>query len=249
MKAPPREYYQATMWRSALRLVPALGVLALWLTGHTTMAVTLFCTVSVIVAYLVLSPYTRLLGPIVTEMEGSNLVFITIDDGPHPDTTPGLLDLLDQHQTKAVFFVIGDRVNRWPELAKAIVERGHTIGNHTMTHPAAMFWSLGPWRTWAEIVSCQDAIREATGVEAKWFRAPVGHFNFFTHPALKALDMKLMSWSARGFDGVDGDVESVVKRIEKGLRPGAIVLMHEGRPSALEIMSRVLRSSVANRSR
>ena len=240
MSVPPREYLRATMSRTAMRIIPAVLVLILWISGHERLALALFCTVSALVAYLVLSPYTRLLGPVTTQMPDRETPLITIDDGPHPETTPALLDLLDEHQTKAVFFVVGDRVNQWPDLAREIVRRGHVIGNHTMTHPAKSFWMLGPRGTWREIADCQQAIQQATGVEARWFRAPVGHYNFFTHPALRVLNLQLMSWSARGLDGVDSNADRIVNRIIKHLRPGSIVLLHEGRPGSLTVAERVL---------
>lgn len=241
MSAPPREYLRATCGRVALRIAPAVIVLTLWFTGHTMLAAALFWSVFAVIGYLVLSPYTRLLGPVVTHTKDDN-VLLTFDDGPHPDTTPLLLDLLDRHHTKAVFFVIGDRVKQWPDLAREIVRRGHTLGNHTMTHPAPSFWALGPWRTWREISACQEIVRKVTGIDMKFFRAPVGHFNFFTHPALKHLGMELMSWSARGYDGVDDNVGRVVHRIAKTMKPGAIVLLHEGRGSSVAIATQLLKS-------
>ena len=168
-------------------------------------------------------------------------VLLTIDDGPHPDTTLALLDQLDRYNAKAVFFVIGQRAQQWPALLQEMTRRGHTIGNHSQTHPASWFWALGPWRTWAEIANCQNSLRQLLGHAPLWFRAPVGHFNLCTHPALKRLGLRLMGWSCRGFDGVDQDVPRVLSRLAPDLRPGAIVLLHEGRPTSAAVLEGTLR--------
>ena len=239
MMKPPTAYLKKTAGRAALRLVPAIIVAWLWFSGFHAAAITLFCTVFAIIAYITLSPTTRLLGPVTTRLDGDG-VLLTLDDGPYPDTTPAVLDVLDRHGVKAVFFVIGDRVKQWPHLAQEIVRRGHMIGNHSQTHPSGMFWVLGPWRSWGEIATCQETIREAVGHAPTWFRAPVGHYNLFTHPTLDMLGLRLLSWSCRGYDAVESNVARVLKRLEPDLKPGAIVLLHEAIPTSVELVERTL---------
>ena len=154
--------------------------------------------------WAVLYPYSQLLGPVRCRTNDGQIL-ITIDDGPDPHDTPVLLDLLDRYQTKAVFFMIGEKVRAHPELAREVVRRGHEIGNHTLTHPQAGFWCAGPWRTRREIAGCQQIIGEVTGIMPRWFRAPVGHRNFFTHPVASALGLQVMAWNRRGFDAVEKD--------------------------------------------
>jgi len=239
MNAVPNEYVRRTSWRLVLRILPAIGVGVLWFYGQHGAAMALFATVFCTVGYLTLSPTTRLLGPVTTHWRGDAML-LTLDDGPHPDTTPALLDLLDRHGVKAVFFVIGDRVKQWPELAREIVRRGHTIGNHSETHPSGRFWILGPRGTWREVAGCQQTLREITGESPQWFRAPVGHYNTFTHPALDELDLRLMSWSCRGFDTVDPNVPRVLRRMADDVKPGAIVLLHEAIPTSVELVEGIL---------
>jgi len=167
-------------------------------------------------------------------------VLLTIDDGPDPVDTPVLLDLLDKHGKKAVFFVIGEKVRRYPDLAREIVRRGHQIGNHTMTHPAGTMWCAGSARTRCEIVECSRAIEEVTGVKPRWFRAPAGHRNWFTHPALREQGLELVGWKKRAFDAVRRDVPWIVKRLTTGVRDGDIILLHEATPIAKEVMEGVL---------
>lgn len=97
--------------------------------------------------------------------------------------------------------------------------------NHSMTHPAGTWWCLGPRRLAREI-----------GNE-RWFRAPVGMKNPFVHPILARRGMRLIGWTVRGLDTIGGDV---VGRVLRGVRPGAIVVLHQGRPKSVETIERVV---------
>jgi peptidoglycan/xylan/chitin deacetylase (PgdA/CDA1 family) len=229
----------AIVWRVVL-LVAAhlLAVAAGWHWGWVW-AIAGGACIAGVYCWAVLRPGCQWLGP-VTCRTGDRGVLITIDDGPDPHDTPRLLDLLDEHQVKAVFFMIGEKVAAHPELAREVVRRGHAIGNHTMSHPQATFWCAGPWRTRREISECQRVIKETTGVAPEWFRAPVGHRNLFTHPVAAMLGMKVMAWNRRGFDAVEKDAGKVLARVLTGLGPGDIVLMHEGTPIASEVLRGIL---------
>jgi len=187
----------------------------------------------------VLRPRGQWLGP-VRCMCGGGRVLITIDDGPDPHDTPLLLDLLDRHRVKAVFFMIGEKVAAHPELAREVLRRGHEIGNHTMTHPHAAFWCAGPWRTRREIAACQQTIERVTGFTPRWFRAPAGHRNFFTHPVAGGLGLEVVAWRRRGFDAVERDAAKVLRRILTKIGPGDIVLVHEATPIAAAVLEGVL---------
>ncbi len=187
-------------------------------------------------AYATLRPNNPIFGPVATRFEPDSAdpqVWLTVDDGPDPHDTPRLLDLLDAHGgARATFFLRGDRAQVHPELVAEIVRRGHEVGNHTLNHPQAAFWCLGPGRMEREIGGCSDVLRDITGHEPHLFRAPVGHVNPFVHGAAARRGLQIVGWSARGFDGVDrhaADPAAVVARILDGLRPGAIILLHEGR--------------------
>ena len=241
MTAPPPGYLRTTRWRLVARVAPMATVITLWISGFPGAALGLFLLAFCVIGYVTLSPTTRLLGPVVTRLPDDSGVLITIDDGPHPDTTHALLDLLDRYQAKAVFFVIGKRVCQWPHLVLEIARRGHTLANHSQTHPAAFFWALGPRATWHEIAGCQQSLETVLGKAPVWFRAPVGHYNLFTHPALAWLGLRLISWSCRGFDGVDQNVPRILSRLEPDLKPGAIVLLHEGLASSAAVMEGTLK--------
>jgi len=155
-------------------------------------------------------------------------VWLTIDDGPDPVTTPRLLDLLDRHQARATFFVIGAQVDANPALAAEILRRGHELGNHTQNHPPHRIWRSWPQATASEIDACQRAIVRASGRAPTRFRAPVGVKNVFLHGLLKRRGIDFVAWSARGFDCILKP-DTAVNLILKGIRPGAIVLVHEGK--------------------
>lgn len=189
----------------------------------------------------VLSPYSPLYGPVLTRLPGkASQVWLTIDDGPSNDTR-ALLDVLDAHHARATFFLVAERARQHPELVREIIRRGHEVGNHSLSHPAAWFWALGPSRMQHEIHQAQQLLGEISGQPPRWFRAVVGMSNPFVHAPLKSLGLARVAWSARGFDGVKRSVGQVLKTLEKDLRPGAIILLHEGGDGRhVEILQRVL---------
>lgn len=190
------------------------------------------------ICHAILHPASQWLGTVATEVEPENLL-ITIDDGPCADTRE-LLDLLDAAETKAVFFLIGSQAEKFPAETREIAARGHVIGNHTQTHPQGNFWCAGFRRTRREIGTCQATLEKITGETPRWFRAPVGHRNWVTHPVCRALGLRVMAWNCRGYDAVEGDPQKVLGKILPAMKPGGIVLLHQGRPHSPEILRAVL---------
>jgi peptidoglycan/xylan/chitin deacetylase (PgdA/CDA1 family) len=179
-------------------------------------------------AYQILKPSACGLGPVVTHFATQNReVWLTIDDGPDPESTPKVLALLKAHDARATFFLIGDKVQRHPELVAEILRHGHTIGNHTQTHPHRSFWLASAKRTAAEIDACTETLRAAGADHAGLFRSPVGLKNHALYPLLAQRGLDLVLWSARGYDTICRDPAKVISRITKNLRPGAILLLHE----------------------
>lgn len=187
-----------------------------------------------------LAPGSALFGPVVRHLTSEPGVLLTIDDGPAPQTTPALLDLLDRHQAKALFFLIGAKAVQHPELVAEILRRGHGIANHSMTHPSASFWLLGPWRMWRELRDCHAVLNPHLHEGLHWFRPPVGHHNPFCHAAAKALGLRMMLWDCRGYDAVDGDVSRVLLRLGASLRPGSIMLLHDAMPTSSAVLQGAL---------
>jgi peptidoglycan/xylan/chitin deacetylase (PgdA/CDA1 family) len=173
------------------------------------------------------------LGPVITRFDTNEReVWLTIDDGPGDDT-PALLDLLVKTNTKVTFFLKGSRTT--PAALGAIARAGHTIGNHSWSHPSATFWCLPSPSIAHEIDACNEVLGRQ-----RYFRAPVGMKNPAVHPVLRERGMLLIGWTARGFDSVRADPERVAARIVPRVKPGAIVVMHQGRPHSLACIEGVI---------
>jgi peptidoglycan/xylan/chitin deacetylase (PgdA/CDA1 family) len=180
--------------------------------------------------YATLTPNCSWFGPVLTRFQTNQPeVWLTIDDGPHPVDTPHILGLLAEHNARATFFVIGSQAAKYPELMRDILKQGHTLGNHTQTHPVASFWMALPARIRREVEGCAASIFRATGSGVPTlFRAPVGMANYWVGSVLQQSGMRLIGWSARGFDAVKTDPEEIVNLIWRDVAPGAILLLHEG---------------------
>jgi peptidoglycan/xylan/chitin deacetylase (PgdA/CDA1 family) len=193
-----------------------------------------------LVLYPTLRPNVQWLGPVITRFASADKeVWLTVDDGPTEDTT-AVLDLFDAHSVKATFFVKGVLAERRPEMIRDMLRRGHTVANHSYSHPSGTFWCLPPSRIAQQIERCNAALQAITTTSPSLFRAPVGNKNPAVHPALNRLGMTLIGWSARAFDTRTDDPERVVKRIMPDVTPGAIILLHQGRRASLQMLERVI---------
>ena len=189
----------------------------------------------------ILRPSSTWLGPMTTHFTTTERALcLSFDDGPDPSETPALLDLLEEREVRAVFFVVGEKVEQHPELIRRLEAGGHLVGNHSWSHPERSFWRLGSGSVRWEVEKASAAIAKVTGRKPRWFRPPVGHKPWALAPVLKDQALDLMGWTVRGFDGVRCDVGQVEARILAGTRPGAIVLLHEGRGTAVELTRRLL---------
>lgn len=196
-------------------------------------------------------PRSRWLGPNLTRLPQRSAtlgkVAITIDDGPDPAVTPQVLSLLAAYRAQASFFCVGERVERHPELAREIVRLGHTIENHSQHHRHG-FSLLGPRGMEREIAEAQHSIVRITGDRPQFFRAPAGLRNPFLDPVLCRLQLKLASWTRRGYDTVNSDSDRVYRRLTRSLASGDILLLHDGHcargrlgtPVIVEVLPRLL---------
>ena len=158
-------------------------------------------------------------------------IAITIDDGPDPQVTPAVLDILDAANARATFFCIGKAVEAHPELAREIIRRGHTIENHSYAH-RHHFSIMGLGQLRREISRAQDVISQVTGRSPIYFRAPAGLRSPLLDPVLQGLNLKLVSWTRRGFDTVATDPNKVLQKLERNLAAGDILLLHDGNAAA-----------------
>ncbi|SEM36560.1 Peptidoglycan/xylan/chitin deacetylase, PgdA/CDA1 family [Pseudoxanthomonas sp. GM95] len=219
-----------------------VAVVALWWLAGWKLGLMALVLTHGAVLWSTFNPRSQLFCPALVRLPGeTERVWLTIDDGPSDDTRP-ILDLLDAHAAKATFFLVGERVRARPELVREIVRRGHGVGNHSDSHPQTAFWRLGPGTLEAEIAANQRTLAKVAGAAPRWFRSVVGHTNPFIGPVLARHGLTRVAWSARGFDGVSCTPDQVLARIEPDLKPGAIVLLHEGAAHGhnVEILRRVL---------
>src|SRR5512135_3401786 len=178
-----------------------------------------------------LLPRSTLLGPNLTRLPDAAAarreIALTLDDGPDPDVTPRVLDLLDDAGVKASFFCIGWRARENPALCREIVARGHRVENHGDSHSWA-FSAFGPGRMKADIAAAQACLAEITGQAPHFFRPTAGLRNPFLDPVLASLDLKLAAWTRRGYDTREGRPDVVLGRLTRNLAAGDILLMHDG---------------------
>ncbi len=154
-------------------------------------------------------------------------IAITIDDGPDPEVTPQVLDILACENIAATFFCIGERAQQYAALCREIVQRGHTIENHSQRH--SNLFSLWGYRAMRdEIRAAQKTLSALAGTTPKFFRAPAGLRNPFLDPALAHCGLQLAAWTRRGFDTQCGDPDIVLQRLTRNLSAGDILLLHDG---------------------
>lgn len=198
-----------------------------------------------------LLPRSRLLGPNWTRLPAAAAargeVALSLDDGPDPQVTPRVLELLERRGARATFFCIGERAGRHPELVRAIAAAGHSVENHSLRHRHD-FALLGPRRFLREIGAAQDALAALAGAPPRFFRAPAGMRNPFLDYALTRLGLQLVSWTRRGYDTRNTNADDVLARLTRGLGTGDILLLHDGHavrgahgtPVVLDVLPRLL---------
>ena len=201
-------------------------------------------------------PRSTWLGPNLTRLPQAAAargeIALTFDDGPDPEVTPRVLDLLDAHGARATFFCIAERAIAAPELVREIVRRGHLVENHSRGHRAT-FPMLGLGGIRREIASAQASLTDITGHAPRFFRPPAGLRNPLLDPVLHDLGLKLVSWTRRGYDTNRSNADEVGTLLLRRLAAGDILLMHDGHsartekgvPVVLEVLPRVLAAARA----
>ena len=147
---------------------------------------------------------------------------LTFDDGPHPEFTPRLLEILRRHKARATFFMIGEAAGYQTDLVRRIAEDGHTIGNHSRNHQALPL--LSTRKRYVEIRSCQKIL---SPYGEKLFRPPYGHQSPATHLQTLLLGYKVVAWNVAAVDWLDHDAEHTAGLLLQRIRPGSIVLLHD----------------------
>jgi peptidoglycan/xylan/chitin deacetylase (PgdA/CDA1 family) len=153
-------------------------------------------------------------------------IAITFDDGPDPEKTPVILDILKKNQVSATFFCIGKNLAGREPLVKRMHEEGHLIANHSFSH-SKWFDLFSSGRMRAELLETDRVIAGITGKTPLFFRPPYGVVNPMVANALKRMHWKAVCWNIRSFDTLGTDPEKTMRRILNQLQPGAILLLHD----------------------
>ncbi len=172
---------------------------------------------------------------------GRRVVALTFDDGPHPQLTPKLLDILKAHNAKATFFVIGRNAAEYPDIMKRIVAEGHEVGNHSWSHPALP--RLSRARLDDEISRTTKIIEQTTGRPVTIMRPPYGAINASVRQALtRDHKLNVIMWSVDPLDWKYRNAGRVTQQLVSGAHPGGILLAHDIHPSTVQAIPTTLES-------
>ncbi|MFF4666053.1 polysaccharide deacetylase family protein [Streptomyces sp. NPDC001282] len=150
---------------------------------------------------------------------------LTFDDGPDPRYTPSILATLREHDVRAMFFVCGETADEYRDLVRAIAADGHTVGNHSWTHPLVTRLSRAGVRD--ELGRTSEVIEKATGAPPVWYRAPYGAWDRNSFEIGADLGMEPMAWTVDTLDWTEPGAGTIVRRVRDGAAPGAVVLSHD----------------------
>jgi peptidoglycan/xylan/chitin deacetylase (PgdA/CDA1 family) len=163
-------------------------------------------------------------GPITHVETGARVAALTFDDGPHPEYTVALLQVLERYGAKATFFMIGQTARRYPYLVKMVADHGHAIANHSLTHTP--FPSLDSKARIDEIRACDQVLQPYS---TKLFRPPFGLENAFTHRDARRLGYRVIKWSISADDWRDRSLDWIADKLTSQLTRGSIILLHDNR--------------------
>lgn len=181
--------------------------------------------------YASMAPRSQLYGRTLAQGCDSGQIALTYDDGPNDPYTFHLLDMLAARDAKATFFLIGRYVHQRPDIARAIQQAGHAIGNHTYTHPNLIF--VPPARVRRELEDCTKVLEDATGKHPSLFRPPFGGRLPHVLQVSRSLGLTPVMWSVTSYDWKAKSPDAIFDRVSKEIgacrQPrGEIVLLHDG---------------------
>ncbi len=183
-------------------------------------------------AYAGMWPESQIFGPCVVAAKRPAQIALTYDDGPADPDTFQLLEVLAKHGVRATFFMIGQFVQKNPEIARAVAAAGHLIGNHTMTHPLLLIRS--PEVVRQQLRDCNAALEDALGTAVRWFRPPHGSRRPDILRSARELGLTTVMWNAMGYDWKPTTPEAVVQHVLRGFRKNqrrgnaTNALLHDG---------------------
>lgn len=156
------------------------------------------------------------------------VVALTFDDGPMPVYTTQILDILDEYQAKGTFFMIGERMQEYPGIVKEVAQRGHVIANHTFTHPEDLR-TLDDRQVEWELKTTANISENLSGQRNYLFRPPRGIMDERLMRAVRAAGYEVIIWSICADNKAAPTPELMAKRVTEQIKPGQIILLHDGR--------------------
>jgi peptidoglycan-N-acetylglucosamine deacetylase len=179
-----------------------------------------------VASYGAIAPESQLFGKTLHRLGDPRQLALTYDDGPNDPHTLNLLDVLAKHDVKATFFLIGKHIAAKPEIARRIAAAGHTIGNHTHTHPNLLF--RGEERIRRELSDCEKALTDTVGEHSKLFRPPFGARRPRVLKVARDMGMTPVMWSVTCYDWNPTSAERVERHAARQISGGDIILLHDG---------------------
>jgi peptidoglycan-N-acetylglucosamine deacetylase len=164
----------------------------------------------------------RVFGTITRVSTSRKAVALTFDDGPSPDATPRLLDLLGEFGAKGTFFVVGQQAGSYPHVLSRIIEEGHGIGNHTWDHPS--FPSIGMGHRREQLRACSQAIAPH---RTSLFRPPYGYQSIASYLDAAFLGYRVIGWDIAAEDWLGHSGEFMADTVVSRMSPGSIILFHD----------------------
>lgn len=167
------------------------------------------------------------------------VVALTFDDGPDKEVTPFVLDVLKAKKLTATFFLIGKKISGSEKLVRRIHSEGHIIGNHSYIHKTLLTF-IPSFLVRKDLNKTSTLIENIIGKRTDFFRPPFGVTTPAIGWALSIMKIKTIGWNIRTFDTYYNDEEKILARIEKGLTPGSIILLHDVLPIYKTLLPRIL---------
>lgn len=164
----------------------------------------------------------RVCGTITHVATTEPVAALTFDDGPHPEFTPRLLEILARHDARATFFMVGEAAQRHPELVRQVAQAGHLIGNHGWDHPSFPRISSRERRAQWGL-----AARALAPYGRSFFRPPFGHQSLASRLDALRCGYDVIAWNMHAFDWLDHPVEWMAKEMLRQLQPGSVILLHD----------------------
>lgn len=176
--------------------------------------------------------------PIYCVQRDQKMISISFDAAWGNEDTQQLIDILEQYQVKATFFVVGEWVDKYPESVKALSDAGHEVMNHSNTHPHMN--QMSREEVIADVEACNDKIESVTGVRPTLIRPPYGEYNDTVISAIRSIGMEPIQWDVDSLDWKDLSAAEITARVTGKVQPGSIVLFHNAALHTPEALPTIL---------